>query len=150
MYGIYKIVMSTPRGDSENYLSIAEGGVSIISGMGVGQATDVVMSDGKVSFKASVGPGVWSFELKVSDGAVEGTAKHGELDDTAPIKGQKADIDYDAAVAAASSLQGPTGGHDGPGGGGPGGPGGPGGLGGPGGPEGMPPMGGPGGPPPMK
>lgn len=124
MYGIYKMIMSTPRGDTENYLSVAEDAVTIISGMGIAQASDVSVEGSKVSFVCSVGPGMWTFTLNIANGVIEGSAKHGELDDTAPIKGEKADIDYEAAVAAASSLQGPTGGggdHGGPGG--PGGPG---------------------------
>ncbi len=119
MYGIYKMIMSTPRGDTDNYLSIAEDGVAVISGMGIGQGSDVAIDGSKVSFSCSVGPGMWAFTLNIVDGVIEGSAKHGELDDTAPIKGEKTDMNYDAAVAAAANFQGPAGSggdHGGPGG----------------------------------
>ena len=133
MNGIYKFSMVTPRGPIDNYLSVADDGVLVLSGQGRSEARDVVKDGEKLTFNINIGPGPWSFDVSVSDGKLTGTAKHGELDDTAEIIGQLADVTLEAAEAEAANFAGPAGGGD------HGGPGGPGGLGGPGGPGGPPP-----------
>ena len=125
MYGIYKFSMVTPRGPIDNYLDIAENGVFVYSGQGVSEARDVAIDGDKLTFAINIGPGPWSFDVTASDGKLSGSAKHGELDDTAEIIGEQKDITADAAKEEAASFSGPAG--SGENHGGPGGPGGPGG-----------------------